>query len=76
MFASIYVLLQTGHSIDELANSSNNQAIIEVLRQNRPILKQEGQFVHLLSGHLQKDDEKSIAKKQVHGPGYDCLVLD
>ena len=57
--------IQNGHSIEELARATNNQDIIEAIRRSRSTLKQEGQFIDLLSSYLQKDGDASTAKKEV-----------
>ena len=60
-----FYLIQNGHSIEELARVTNNQDIIEAIRRSRSTLKQEGQFIDLLSSYLEKDSDASAAKKEV-----------
>ena len=64
-FCFCFFFIQNGHSIEELARATNNQDIIEAIRRSRSTLKQEGQFIDLLSSYLQKDSDASAAKKEV-----------
>ena len=65
IFTEPCFIFQSGRSIEELAKSTNNQVIIEAVRRNRTVTKQDGQFVDLLSEYIQKDGKKSTARKQV-----------
>ena len=66
----IHFLFQNGHSIEELARATNNLDIIEAIKRSRSTLKQEGQFIDLLSSYLQKDGDASAAKKEVRIPEW------
>ena len=60
------MLFQNGRTVEELAAYTGNQEIVELIRRSRMVVKQEEQFIDLLSVYLQKKDSESVAKKEVH----------
>ena len=66
---------QNGHSVEELAVYTGNKEIVELIRRSRMVVKQEEQFIDLLSVYLQKKDSENVAKKEVYIHVHTCMCM-
>ena len=56
---------QNGHSIQELAKSTGNLEIMDLIRKSQTMAKQEEPLINLLSNYLQKKENDTVAKREV-----------